>query len=70
MKKQASKNIPLHNMSPSHRGQHFPVLPRYLLKKLGYKAGPEGEQLQEFLVLCLIQAITATRCSYFMNDII
>lgn len=68
MKEPASKNIPLHNISPSHRGQAFPILPRYLFKTLGYKVCPEGEQLQEFLVLCLMQAIIVTLCSYFMSD--
>lgn len=67
MKEPASKKILLHNISPSHRGQSIPILSRYLFKKLGYKVCPEGEQLQELLVLCLIQAITVSHCSYFMT---
>lgn len=37
------------------------------LRKLDYKTCPEGEQLQEFLVLCLLQAITVTHSSYLIS---
>lgn len=68
MKEPARKKIQLHNISPSQRGQPIPILPRYLFKELGYKARPEGEQLQDLLVLCLIQTITVTHCSSFMTE--